>query len=305
MEICERGRAGAHGRRDPSRRVARKWRAMRTCNRHMRARLPRSCSWCPLAVDRRASSRLIRPRPRPIARASSALKAGRPDAALPALEYAADRGVLGAQLKLARIMPRATAAAGRCQGLLLLPADRQSACRHRRPRARSRNMSPKPSLRLASIMSTACLPCRWRRLQAMRRSCSAMRRAISATPRRNIASRRSILTGSGVEKNVGLAVNWLAAAAKKQHAAAQATLGGLLWRGEEVRQRRARGLALIMLAHENAQAGGQRAAMDRRPLSGMLRRVRQCHAQGSRGAASGTWRRENRSRDDPSQGQGG
>jgi TPR repeat protein len=60
-----------------------------------------------------------------------------------------------------------------------------------------------------------------------------------------------------VEKNVGLAINWLATAAKKQHAASQATLGEILWRGQEVRQRRARGLALIMLAHENARASGK------------------------------------------------
>ena len=65
------------------------------------------------------------------------------------------------------------------------------------------------------------------------------------------------MNGDGVEKNVGLAVNWLATAAKKQHAAAQATLGEILWRGQDVRQRQARGLALIILAHENAVAGGK------------------------------------------------
>jgi hypothetical protein len=64
------------------------------------------------------------------------------------------------------------------------------------------------------------------------------------------------MNGDGVETNVGLAVNWLATAAKKQHAASQATLGEILWRGQDVRQRRARGLALIMLAHENAVASG-------------------------------------------------
>ena len=69
---------------------------------------------------------------------------------------------------------------------------------------------------------------------------------------------RLYLDGDGVEKNVGLAINWLATAAKKQHAEAQATLGELLWRGnDDARQRRARGLALIMLAHENAKASGK------------------------------------------------
>jgi hypothetical protein len=65
------------------------------------------------------------------------------------------------------------------------------------------------------------------------------------------------MNGDGVEKNMGLAVNWLATAAKKQHAASQATLGEILWRGQDVRQRQARGLALIMRAHANALAGGK------------------------------------------------
>ena len=51
---------------------------------------------------------------------------------------------------------------------------------------------------------------------------------------------RLYLTGDGVDKNVGLAANWLAMAAKKQHAAAQATLGELLWHGDDSRPRRRR-----------------------------------------------------------------
>ena len=74
---------------------------------------------------------------------------------------------------------------------------------------------------------------------------------------RNTHWRRLYLNGEGVEKNIGLAVNWLAMAAKKQHVAAQATLGEMLWRGNDVRQREARGLALITLAHENAKASGK------------------------------------------------
>jgi TPR repeat protein len=68
---------------------------------------------------------------------------------------------------------------------------------------------------------------------------------------------RLYMNGTGVEKNVGLAVNWLAIAAKKQHAASQATLGEILWRGQQVQERRARGLALIILAHENASTDGK------------------------------------------------
>jgi TPR repeat protein len=68
---------------------------------------------------------------------------------------------------------------------------------------------------------------------------------------------RLYMSGTGVEKNVGLAVNWLAIAAKKQHAASQATLGEILWRGQDVPEKRARGLALIILAHENALVDGK------------------------------------------------
>src|SRR4030095_11014839 len=67
------------------------------------------------------------------------------------------------------------------------------------------------------------------------------------------------MNGTGVEKNLGLAVNWLAIAAKKQHAAAQATLGEILWRGEAVRERRARVLALIILARQNAKSDAKEA----------------------------------------------
>jgi len=63
-----------------------------------------------------------------------------------------------------------------------------------------------------------------------------------------------------VEKNSTIAANWLSMAARKQHAGAQAILGELLWRGQGVRQRPARGLALLTLANENAKASGHEPA---------------------------------------------
>ena len=60
------------------------------------------------------------------------------------------------------------------------------------------------------------------------------------------------LTGEGVAKNVGLAARWLANAAKKQHAASQAVLGDLLWRGKIIGRRPIKGLALLTVAHANA-----------------------------------------------------
>ena len=119
-------------------------------------------------------------------------------------------------------------------------------------------MSPRPSSRSANIIvdgiPSAQVP------EDPVRAANLFRHAASyfgdADAQYQLA--RLYLDGEGVEKNVGLAINWLATAAKKQHAEAQATLGELLWRGsDDVRQRRARGLALIMLAHENAKASGK------------------------------------------------
>ena len=61
------------------------------------------------------------------------------------------------------------------------------------------------------------------------------------------------LAGEGVNRNVHLAVNWLVNASRKQHAPSQAVLGDLLWRGnDELRAQPAKGLALLVVALENA-----------------------------------------------------
>lgn len=60
------------------------------------------------------------------------------------------------------------------------------------------------------------------------------------------------LDGEGVNRNVRLAINWLTNAAEKQHAPSQARLGDLLWRGVDDYHQPLRGLALLALARENA-----------------------------------------------------
>ena len=187
---------------------------------------------------------------------SSALKSGRLTAALPALEYAANRGVLGAQLKLARAYA----------GGNNLPQDEGKAFFYFQQIA-NQHADILPSSPVAKYVGEAFVALGQYYVDGVPAMSLAPAPGYAAKLFRHAASyfgnaeaqyrlARLYLSGSGVEKNVGLAVNWLAASAKKQHAAAQATLGELLWRGEEVRQRRARGLALITLAHENAQAGG-------------------------------------------------
>jgi len=187
----------------------------------------------------------------------TALKSGMPATAIPALEYAAKRGVLGAQVKLARAyangrdLPKDDAKAF---AYFQQIADQQADISPRSPVAKyaaeafvalgQYYLDGVPDLNLSSNPSYAG--------HLFRHAASYFG---NAEAQYRLA--RLYMNGDGVEKNLGLAVNWLSIAAKKQHAASQATLGEILWRGEEIRQRRARGLALIMLAHENAVASGK------------------------------------------------
>ena len=188
---------------------------------------------------------------------ASALKSGKPAAALPALEYAAKRGVLGAQVKLARAyasgrdVPKDDAKAF---SYFQQIADQQADISPRSPIAKyvAEAFVALGQYYVDGIPALSLAPNPTYAVHLFRHAASYFG---NAEAQYRLA--RLYMNGSGVEKNVGLAVNWLATAAKKQHAASQATLGEILWRGQDVRQRRARGLALIMLAHENAVASGK------------------------------------------------
>ena len=186
-----------------------------------------------------------------------ALKAGRPVTAVPALEYAAKRGVLGAQVKLAR---------GYASGRDVPKDDAKAFAYFEQIADQQADISP--SSPVAKYAAEAFLALGQYYLDGIPGKPLEANPSYAADLFRHAASyfgdaeaqyrlARLYMNGTGVEKNVGLAVNWLATAAKKQHAASQATLGEILWRGQDVRERRARGLALIILAHENARAGGK------------------------------------------------
>ena len=186
-----------------------------------------------------------------------ALKAGRPVTAVPALEYAAKRGVLGAQVKLARAY-----AAGRD-----VPKDDARAFSYFEQIA-DQQADISPSSPVAKYVAEAFVALGQYYLDGIPSMPLAANPPYASDLFRHAASyfgnaeaqyrlARLYMNGTGVEKNVGLAINWLAIAAKKQHAASQATLGEILWRGEEAGERRARGLALIILARENAMADGK------------------------------------------------
>jgi TPR repeat protein len=185
------------------------------------------------------------------------LKSGDTKTALPALEYAADRGVLGAQLKLARIY-------GNGNGT---ERDEAKAYIYYRQIANQR-ADIAPSSPIAKYVAEAFVSLGNYYLQGLpdahvvrnpARAAGLFSHAASyfgsAEAQYDLAM--LYLDGTGVDKSPSLAVNWLAMAAKKQHVAAQAKLGELLWRGsEDIRQRPARGLALVLLAHANASAAG-------------------------------------------------
>jgi TPR repeat protein len=232
----------------------------------------------------------------------SALNTGRTAVALPALEYAAKRGVLGAQLKLARAY-----AAGRD-----VPKDDAKAFSYFQQIA-DQYADISASSPIGNYVGEAFVALGQYSLDGVPAMSLQPNPAYAADLFRHAASyfgnaeaqyqlARLYLTGDGVEKNPGLAVNWLAMAAKKQHAAAQATLGELLWRGEEVRQRR-EGTCLDHRCPRERRGRRQGAAMDRRSVSGGSRQVRQRDAQRGRRASAGIGRRQQSDRG--CRGQGG
>ncbi|MGV1015000.1 MAG: tetratricopeptide repeat protein [Methyloceanibacter sp.] len=181
----------------------------------------------------------------------NAFKADRVEAALPALDYAARHGVLGAQLKLARLY-----AAGRG-----VPRNDAKAFFYYQQIA-SQQAELSPSNPVAKFVGEAFVALGKYYVDGIQTMPLRADPAYAASLFRHAASyfgnaeaqyqlAKLYLAGKGVEKNPSLAVNWLAMSAKKQHAASQAVLGEMLWRGTEVRLNRARGLALLMLAQEN------------------------------------------------------
>jgi exopolysaccharide production negative regulator len=190
---------------------------------------------------------------------ASAIKSGEITVALPALEYAAKRGVLGAQLKLARLY-----AAGRD-----VPKDEAKAFYNFQNIADQFADIP-PSSPIAKYVGEAfcalgryyvngipALPLHPDPVYAAGLFRHAGAYFGDAEAQYQLG--RLYLSGSGVEMNPTIAANWLAMAARKQHPSAQAVLGEMLWRGDGISQRQARGLALLTLANQNARTEDQDA----------------------------------------------
>ena len=149
---------------------------------------------------------------------TSSLKSGQTAASLPALEYAAKRGVLGAQLKLARIYATGRDSVAeddsKAFGYFQQIADQQADISPSSPIAK---YAAEAFVALGQYYADG-IPA----MQLARNPVYAVdlfRHAASyfgdAEAQYRLA--RLYMNGDGVEKNVGLAVNWLATAAKKQH----------------------------------------------------------------------------------------
>lgn len=182
----------------------------------------------------------------------SAMNAGKPGTALPALEYAADHGVLGAQLKLARLYAKGGS----------VPKDDSKAFQYYQHIADQYADVPSSSPIARYVGEAFCalgryyvagvpgIPLHPDPVYAAGLLRHAGAYFGDAEAQYQLA--RLYLTGTGVEQNRTIAANWLAMAARKQHAGAQAVLGEMLWSGDGVQQQQAQGLALLMLAKQNA-----------------------------------------------------
>jgi hypothetical protein len=173
--------------------------------------------------------------------------------ALPALEFAADRGVLGAQFRLARLYSAEGEHRDDAKALTyyhmivngyggidrLHPASRHVAQAMRKLSRYYREGVPEIGLQ----------PDPRRAAQIMRDAASYFR-----DPSAQFQIGRMYAEGDGVARSQRLAASWLLKASQKRYAPAQAYLGEMLWQANANDRLRAQGLALLALAVDNAGA---------------------------------------------------
>ena len=174
--------------------------------------------------------------------------------ALPALRFAAKRGVFGARLKLAKM----------CELGLGIPVDNAAAFDlYKNISEKHWNISSFHPAAPYIGQSLASLGIYYLNgVEEMGLKPDAKRAATYFThasqffgnPTAQYQLAKLYLSGQGVNKNVRRAVGWLNNATKKKHAPSQALLGQLLWEGELVRKQQIKALALLTMAQENAGA---------------------------------------------------
>jgi TPR repeat protein len=184
----------------------------------------------------------------------AALRAGRAKEAIPALVFAAGKGLLDAQLRLAELY---------AQGLGVEKSEAKSFNYYQRIATQFADAGPRHPVAAQIAEAYSALAGYYRsgvaefnikpdpaRAAALYRHAASFFGSVDA--QYNLA--RMYLSGEGVNKNVRIAVNWLANAARKQHAPSQALLGDLLWRGvSDGYHQPLKGLALLSVARVHAE----------------------------------------------------
>ncbi len=186
-----------------------------------------------------------------------AASSGAYERALPALAFAADNGILGAELKLAQMyklgqgVDQSDAKAFRYYGQI---ADQFAEISPRHP------IAPYVSQAFIALGDYYRIGITELKIEPdFAHAIGLYRHAASylGDPDAQFKLAKMYLAGEGGTVNARLAVNWLANASKKNHAASQAVLGDLLWRGAKgVRRRPLKGLALMDLARTRAAGTG-------------------------------------------------
>jgi TPR repeat protein len=183
-----------------------------------------------------------------------ALAADHGKAAITAFEAAAAQGVLGAQLRLARLyrgaggFERDDAKSLRYYQML---ADQNADIDPLHPASiyvaeAFREMA---AIYLAGSESAKLTPKPQRAARLLLYAASYLR-----DPRAQFDLAKLYVDGVGVARSERLAMRWLMNAARKKYAPAQAYLGELLWKVQDSPAHRARGLALLAIAADNADA---------------------------------------------------
>ncbi len=182
------------------------------------------------------------------------LSEGRVDQALPALEYAAQRGALGAQLRLAQIYGSIDSTYRHDAKALhyhhLVAKDHADIDRlHPAAGHVSASLRQLAHYYRSGVPAAGIQPDARRAAQLLRHAASYFRDA-----KAQFEIGRMYAEGDGVARNQRLAVRWLLKASQKRCAPAQAYLGEMLWAADASEAMRARGLALLALAVGNAES---------------------------------------------------
>ena len=173
--------------------------------------------------------------------------------ALTAFDYAAEQGVLGAQLKLAKMYAAGDGVErneGKAFNYYQRVADLYAETSPLHPIARyiADAFVSLGHYYRAGVPAIGLSPDAVRAVGMYRHAASYFG---DAAAQYHLA--RMYLAGEGVRKDAGLAVNWLANATKKHHPPSQALLGDILCHGSDgVRPQPKKGLALLALARQNA-----------------------------------------------------